>query len=69
MRRRLSQSRGAADAKGSDLERMVAEARRRGVMLGDVILDQLGLDVPVTNGATPVLIATIDGLHGRVELR
>ena len=122
-------------AKGSDLEPMVADARRHGVMLGDVIpgsrrtpsgallawhitnqrvviadglipffidwgrtphpaataapgatlialraehpdpdrvrkvLDQLGLDLPVTRGATPALIATIDGRHGRVELR
>ena len=122
-------------AKAGDLDATVAEARRRGVMLGDVIagsrrmpsgtllswhitnqravvadglvpffidwgqtphpaataaagatlialraehpdadgvrkvLDQLGLDLPVTRGATPALIATIDGRHGRVELR
>jgi len=122
-------------AKGSALEPMVAEARRHGVMLGDVIpgsrrtpsgtllawhitnqravvadglvpffidwgqtphpaadaakgatlialraehpepdrvrraLDQLGLDLPVTHGATPALIATIDGPHGRIEVR
>jgi hypothetical protein len=122
-------------AKGSDLGPMVAEARRRGVLLGDVIpgsrrtpsgallswhitsqrtviadgvvpffidwgqtphpaataatgatlialraehpdpervrtiLDQLGLDLPVTSGATPALIATIAGPRGRVDLR
>jgi hypothetical protein len=122
-------------AKGSDLGLLVADARRRGVMLGDVIpgsrrtpsgallswhitsqrtviadglvpffidwgqtphpaatagtgatlialraehpdaervrkiLDQLGLDLPVTSGATPALIGTIAGPRGRVELR
>jgi hypothetical protein len=122
-------------AKGNDLGPMVVEARRRGVMLGDVIpgsrrtpsgallswhitsqrtviadglvpffidwgqtphpaataatgatlialraehpdpervrkiLDELGFDLPVTRGATPALIATIAGPHGRVELR
>jgi hypothetical protein len=122
-------------AKGSDLPAMVVDARRHGVMLGDVIagsrrtpsgtllswhitnqrvvlgdglvpffidwgqtphpaataatgatliglraehpdpdrvrraLDQLGLDLPVTPGAAPALIATIDGPHGRIELR
>jgi len=122
-------------AKGSDLESMVAAARVRGVMLGDVIpgsrrtpsgvllswhitsqrtviadgivpffidwgktphpaataakgatlialraehpdpegtrkiLGQLGLDLPVTRGDTPALVATVAGPRGRVELR
>jgi len=122
-------------AKGSDLTRLVAESRRRGVSLGDVIpgsrrtptgvllswhisdqrvviadglvpffidwgdtphpatnaaagatlisfrgehpdpervqrmLAELGLELPVVNGATPSLVATIAGTHGRVELR
>jgi hypothetical protein len=33
------------------------------------MLDQLGLALPVQPGAKPALIATIDGLKGRVELR
>ena len=33
------------------------------------MLRQLGLDVPVTRGAFPALIATIDSPRGRVELR
>jgi hypothetical protein len=122
-------------AKGSDLARLVADARRRGVSLGDVIpgsrrtptgvllswhisdqramiadglvpffidwgdtphpatnaaagatlislrgehpdpervqrmLAELGLELPVVNGATPLLVATVAGTHGRVELR
>lgn len=32
-------------------------------------LRELGLDLPVQPGATPALVATIDGPRGRVELR
>ena len=122
-------------AKGSDLTRLVADARRRGVTLGDVIpgsrrtptgvllswhitdqraitaeglvpffidwgntphpamtaamgatlislrgehpkpenvqrmLTELGLELPVVQGAKPALVATILGARGRVELR
>jgi len=33
------------------------------------MLRQLSLDLPVTKGAKPELIATIEGKKGRVELR
>ena len=33
------------------------------------VLDQLGIDMRVTKGAEPALIATINGAHGRIELR
>lgn len=33
------------------------------------MLRNLGLDLPVTQGSSPALIATIDGPRGRVELR
>jgi glyoxalase-like protein len=33
------------------------------------ILAQLGIDLPVTNGPAPLLVATIDTARGRVELR
>jgi glyoxalase-like protein len=122
-------------AKGSDLMRLVADARRRGVSLGDVIpgsrrtptgvllswhisdqramiadglvpffidwgdtphpatsaaagatlislrgehpdpervqrmLTELEFELPVAKGATPALVATIAGTHGRIELR
>ncbi len=54
-------------AKGATLISLRAE--HPNVRSVSEMLQQLGLDLPVTQGPTPALIAVIEGPRGRVELR